>query len=174
MNQVSQDKKRFLSNPDSDSALMIELLGEELFDRIRDAFGGMEISIPYLRTLSDSHILVKRLGWDDARSFCENFNGGRIYIPQKEKSSWTRDQYIINAINRGIPRNEIAQALGISTRALRRVTSSLGLSGYTAEDISEARIANAALSISNAGLTRHGIAAGVFPHPIHENRAYGA
>ncbi len=174
MKQVAQDKKRFLSNPDTDSALMIELLGEELFDRIRSALGGMELAIPALRTLSADHILVKRLGWDDARIFCENFSGGLIYIPKKKKSYRERDQFIINAIRAGVSRNEIAQALDITTRQLRRIVSSLNLSGYTAEDFPDEYISDADPAVSNAGLTRHGAIAGVFPYPIHETRAHGA
>lgn len=104
------------------------MLGPEIFDKLRQRFGGQELKVS--RNASDDHPLVVLLGKENAKSFCDEFGGQKLYIPQGEKDTSARDKFIRNAIANGVRRSDIAKQLGISDRWLRSITTRLGLSNH--------------------------------------------
>lgn len=110
---------------------LLDALGEEIFNKLREHFSGMEIKVTQYP--SDDHPIVKALGREDAEFFCEQFAGIELYIPKAGNSYCARDMFICRAAAEGIGRAEIAKALDISMRQLRKHTNRLGLSGKFAE-----------------------------------------
>lgn len=118
-------------HPPSDNAFahIRETLGDEAADTIINALGGTEWRIPSVAALSDDHMLVRHLGWPLAEAVCTEMVGEQIIIPLGgRKASYSRKE-LVEAIERGLSRNEMAMHFGISTRQLRRRLGKCGLSG---------------------------------------------
>lgn len=132
-----KNNRRLSKDPDTDTRLMIELLGIDTFNAVRNGLGGAEIKVPKASILTDSHILVRRLGWEVAHKLCENFAAAQIYIPKRDSKNEERDGYITAAIMAGVPRTEIALNLNVSASYLRRLVVKLGLSGMVVKEPDE-------------------------------------
>lgn len=105
---------------------LLDTLGRETFDKLRECFGGSEIKPP--KHPADDHPIVIALGREEAEFFCEEFGGIRLYVPKAGDCFEARDEFIRRAIGNGIRRTEIARSLDISERQLRRIVARLGLS----------------------------------------------
>lgn len=166
MNDYLKKNTRLSRNPDTDTRMMIDFLGMETFNIIRSALGGAEIKVPYAKNLTEDHLLVRRLGWDVAQELCEAFPSSLIYVPKGDQLNQERDAYIVEAVKAGIPRNEIALNLNISTRWLRHLLGKLDLADFTF-DKAHRSPPTAVPAVSNAPLTHGPGFSGASLHSIH-------
>lgn len=129
---------------------LLDTLGEDIFNKLRDHFSGMDVMIT--SHPSDDHPLVQALGREDAELVCDEFAGILLYIPKAGNSYDARDAFVCRALAEGISRAEVAKALDISMRQLRKYTRRLGLSRKVAQP-SGLTIEDVAASIKESGRT---------------------
>lgn len=95
-----------------------EALGLPIVIKLVRHFGGAEISIP--KKMSAGHPLRVALGKEDAEALAGYLGNSQIYVPMMKRSR-VRDVLALEA--KGRNRTEIALALGMSQRHVRRLAS---------------------------------------------------
>jgi len=83
-------------------------------------FGGTETSFPLKP--SDDHPVMLALGKEDGSTVCKYFAGQLFYVPHLRPRKSARRE-ILALQNEGKERREIARALGISQRHVRRMAN---------------------------------------------------
>ncbi|KPU83933.1 hypothetical protein JI58_06925 [Marinosulfonomonas sp. PRT-SC04] len=137
---------------DSDIDLLAQTLGQGIALLLIEHFGGFELRVP--KEMREDHDIAKRIGYDNACALSKYAGGGRLYIPcQPPTAKLKRDQIIVQMIEAGKTRPEIARHLGMSTRNLQRIITKLGLSGQTCVLDKRREASKAPESKSNGGLT---------------------
>ncbi len=98
------------------------LLGREAADKMVAAYRGQEIHIPYVKSLPESHNLVKILGLEVAKRLCHYWGGTRLSAPmQYAKTIEARNSAIVKKYKSGIDSNALATEYGISSRQVRNI-----------------------------------------------------
>lgn len=116
---------------ESDAFLIREAILDELgqwsFDKLCQAFGGLQIDIPGRpTTITEDHDLAQVLGLDDARLLCEAVGPARYYVPQYRPADDRKDR-LIDMVQRGFANWEISRALSLTERHVRRLLAQLGI-----------------------------------------------
>lgn len=97
-----------------------ETLGLRVALKLMQAFGGQEVRFP--KRPAPDHAIIKALGEEDGRALCMFLSGEMIYIPHgRARRSAREDVRALEA--KGHSRAEIAKALGISQRHVRRAAN---------------------------------------------------
>lgn len=158
---------KFSKHSEGGAYAFIDVLGVELFEKMRRTIGGREIKFPTPETLCKGHLLVDRLGLEDATTICEMFQGEFLSIPcaPREKIGDIRAAQIKAAVASGKTRSEIAEELGVSVRWVREICSKYKI-GAAQPKI---RVA----SNSNAPLTQGADISGTRQRTAPENRVSG-
>lgn len=94
-----------------------ETLGLELVFKLVKHFGGVELKVPH--KLTPAHPLMV-LGEHDAQAVCRFVGGGILYVPMMSPS---RRREVLAMEAAGKTRWEIARALGMSQRHVRRLAN---------------------------------------------------
>ncbi|ARE40893.1 phage-related hypothetical protein [Rhodovulum sp. P5] len=96
-----------------------ETLGLRVALRLMQEFGGRDLRIP--KSARPGHPLVKALGEEDAARLCHFLGDAVIYIPHGRAQGRRRSVDEMSAAGR--TRGEIARALGLSERHVRRLAN---------------------------------------------------
>ena len=114
---------RLPSNLDALPVSIIEL-AETLSIRVAIAFiqhfGGMEVKFP-VKPRSD-HPVIMALGEADGLAICQYLGGEQFYVPHVRRRRSARADILRMDAN-GMDRNQIARALGLSVRHVRRMAN---------------------------------------------------
>ncbi|MFB9951969.1 hypothetical protein ACFFP0_24235 [Rhizobium puerariae] len=111
---------------------VISLLGIAAWQQLRSALGGQTIKVPQnLYTLHDRHRLVEAIGFERARMFCKHFSGEKIYIPRNGRPN--RDHEYVAMASAGMTNRQIAEAMGVTDRQVRRILSICGTANAARE-----------------------------------------
>lgn len=94
-----------------------EAVGVRLALKLIELFGGLDLYVPH--TLREDHPLMA-LGADDASALCEALGGETIYVPRMAAGP-RRTGDVANLAAAGRTRAQIARALGITQRHVRRL-----------------------------------------------------
>jgi hypothetical protein len=87
--------------------------------RLMQEFGGQDVKFP--KSPREGHPLVKALGEADAVALCGLLGGDQIYIPHGRRRTRRREVEALEGVGRS--RSEIARALGLSARHVRRLSN---------------------------------------------------
>jgi len=96
-----------------------ETLGLGTALKLMQHYGGQEVNFP-LR-LKDGHELISLLGEEQANALCHYMSGQQLYVPHGRRS--LRRQEVEKLRANGMTRSQIARALGISQRHVRRLAN---------------------------------------------------
>lgn len=96
-----------------------ETLGLGVALRLMQHYGGQEVEFP--RRLKDEHELISVLGRSDAEKIVHLMSGARVYIPHGRSATKRLEVERLEAD--GKARREIAKALGLSQRHVRRLAN---------------------------------------------------
>ena len=96
-----------------------ETFGFPVVIKLIEEFGGLEVRFP--QRPADDHPIIKILGPDVGTSVSHFLTGMTIYIPHARTKS-AREEVLVLEKN-GMTRSEIARALGISQRHVRRMAN---------------------------------------------------
>lgn len=99
---------------------LAETLGLRIALRLMQEWGGCEMSFP--KVPGADHRIIQALGEEDARTVCAFLGGSVIYIPHGRPRRSAR-QSVMDLAAKNLNRAEIARALGISQRHVRRVAN---------------------------------------------------
>ncbi len=111
--------------PDSALAYLTDVGGVALRDRIVSTLGGCEFRVPrHHERLADDHFLVVALGRENAARLCFYFGGETVSFP-KTLSAADKLETARLMSARGKTANEIARALGVTSRHVRAMRSRL-------------------------------------------------
>ncbi len=163
------------TDEDGVKAHIIETMGESVWTRLTQAFGGKELRTPSdVETLHPGHELAVVLGMDDACAFVRQFGGEKIYVRNPRPDTMKR---YMAAIEDGLNNTEIADRFQISERAVRLFLQRTGIKNpnrrqQIARRSSQA-FADEVSTVSNGGLTRLAPVSAPFSHSIPETRASG-
>lgn len=98
-----------------------ETLGVRVALKLIENFGGTEQKFP--KKPGDDHPVLVALGKQDGVALCNYLSGGTLYIPHARKRANLQQQILaLRAQGKNAP--EIARALGISQRWVRRMLNS--------------------------------------------------
>lgn len=96
---------------------LAETLGIDVALALIREFGGLELSFP--KDPPSDHRVIKALGETDGRAVCMFLGGGTIYVPKTpNRSRWRQVQALAD---QGFDKGQIARALGLSQRHVRRI-----------------------------------------------------
>lgn len=96
-----------------------EALGLTVALRLIDHFGGRDMVFPV--SPAPDHPVIKALGETDGFALCHFLSGTKIYVPHARSAGRRRRVEELAAI--GLSRGEIARALGVSQRHVRRLAN---------------------------------------------------
>jgi hypothetical protein len=99
---------------------MAETLGVAIVLKLIAVYGGTETSFP--QNPGEDHPVLLALGKEDGKALCDYIAGGVIYIPHMRPRKSARAD-VLALQSEGKERREIALALGISQRHVRRVAN---------------------------------------------------
>ena len=100
---------------------ILDELGQWCFDKLCQAFGGLQIDIPgRAATITEGHDLAQVLGLEDARLLCEAVGPARYYVPQYRPED-DRASRLRGMVERGLANWEISRGLSITERHVRRL-----------------------------------------------------
>ncbi|MCO8146856.1 hypothetical protein NHN26_16755 [Rhodovulum tesquicola] len=111
--------------PDSFCRHVMDTLGYEVVQAIRERLGGQEFKIPHPDNLFDGHPLAEALGLDGARALAEQFNGERVYVPRPTRGA--TDTALLEAVEAGATNHDLAERYGFTVRHVRRRLAMLGV-----------------------------------------------
>lgn len=115
--------------PEGTMDYITDMLGTGFRDKMIATMGGMSIKVPAnVSNLSDDHQLVCSLGRIDAEELVDTVPAATVYIPTSLPAAVKQDR-VATMVRAGKNNNEIARALGISDRQVRRYRAKAGLSG---------------------------------------------
>lgn len=109
-----------ISTKDKLTDIVADAVGYDVLKTLQTALGGTEFYFPSPERLSHNHILVQVLGYDVAVSLLREVGGCNFYIPRANGREDRDDEYL-KAYNDGMTNAEIALALKVSQRHVRRV-----------------------------------------------------
>lgn len=113
---MTEDLEAFADLPRS-LVDLAETLGIEIALALIREFGGLELSFP--KDPPADHPVIKALGETDGRAVCMFLGGGAIYVPKTpNRSRWRQVQALAD---QGFDKGQIARALGLSQRHVRRL-----------------------------------------------------
>jgi len=96
---------------------LAEALGLRVALALIAHFGGLEMRVP--KHPGPDHPLLKALGETDGRAVCSCLGGEQIYVPRGGRAG--RVKAALEMADTGLTRRQIARALGISQRHVRRM-----------------------------------------------------
>lgn len=96
-----------------------ETLGLPVALRLIEIFGGQEVGFP-VHPRPD-HPVIKALGEEAGFALCHFLSGARIYVPHGRSAG--RRRSVNDLAASGMKRGEIARALGLSQRHVRRLAN---------------------------------------------------
>ncbi|MET3611759.1 hypothetical protein ABID16_000064 [Rhizobium aquaticum] len=99
---------------------MADTLGVAIVLKLISAYGGTEIAFP--KNPDESHPILLALGNEDGKALCDYLAGQLIYVPHMRPRKSARAD-VLALQSEGKERREIARALGISQRHVRRVAN---------------------------------------------------
>lgn len=88
--------------------------------KLMSSFGGLDLKVP--KAVQKGHVLALALGMDDAELLCQHLAGGELYVPHGRKPRSQRGA-VQELERQGRDRAQIARALGISQRHVRRLAN---------------------------------------------------
>lgn len=97
-----------------------ETLGLRVALRLMEAFGGQEMRVP--KSPSPDHPIIKALGDEDGLALCRYAGGDMLHVPHGRARRSARED-ILALEAKGMGRAEIARALGITQRHVRRAAN---------------------------------------------------
>lgn len=100
---------------------LAETLGLKVALQLVAAFGGREMRFP--KEPGDDHPVIKALGAEAGRAVCQFLGGQVIYVPHARPAA--RRQEAAALAGKGMTRGEIARALGLSQRHVRRLANGM-------------------------------------------------
>ncbi|MGD9610479.1 MAG: hypothetical protein AB7U59_13805 [Desulfovibrionaceae bacterium] len=90
--------------------------------RVAEARGGLLTYFPRASRLRDDHWLVMACGWDAARAIARRVGGSREDVPLGPcESRAAMRRAIRQGLADGLPGQEIARRVGVTSRTVRRV-----------------------------------------------------
>ncbi len=98
---------------------LAETLGLRVALALIQHFGGLDLRIP--KSPGPDHPILKALGEADGRAVCRFLGGAMVYIPRGGQGGRWRQAR--DLADKGMTRGEIARALGLSQRHVRRLTN---------------------------------------------------
>lgn len=97
-------------------------LGESDALEVCRRLGGAELYIPRPDSLSDDHLIVKRLGRPLALRLAEFVRGEKISLPRAQPQQWQRRNRAIRiAFDAGATHSELALQYGVTSRRIRQI-----------------------------------------------------
>lgn len=99
---------------------LAETLGMRVALALIQNFGGLEVKFPVAP--KPDHPVILALGETDGLALCKYMGGGQMYVPHARPARSVRKD-VARMEARGMDRNAIARALGVSTRHVRRVAN---------------------------------------------------
>lgn len=99
---------------------LAETLGLRIALLLIQHFGGQDVKWP--AHPRDDHAVIRALGETDGRAVCQYLGGGSFYIPHARRARSIRAD-VLKLEQRGMDRNAIARALGVSQRHVRRMAN---------------------------------------------------
>lgn len=112
------------AKPDDLPASLIdvaETLGMRVAIALIENFGGLDVKFPI--NPKPDHPVLKALGETDGRALCTFLSGQQMYVPHTRHARSSRAA-IHKLEASGMGRAEIARALGLSIRHVRRMSNS--------------------------------------------------
>lgn len=97
-----------------------ETLGLAVALKLIQHFGGQDVKWPL--NPRPEHPVIKALGETDGRAVCEYLGGQPLYVPHARPARSVQAD-VAKLEQRGLGRAEIARALGISMRHVRRMAN---------------------------------------------------
>lgn len=141
---------------DSFMGVVEAIEGPDFARRVKIGLGGLELRVPSgSKWLHDDHLIVQRLGWDDAKKLCKIGSHVNVAIPFFDHAINSNPQRVLDLTKGGKSATEISLSLGISMRHVRRIKSKLREEGRLPQIEDSAKPAPRLVQRvnSNAGLT---------------------
>ena len=115
--------------PTSESAYqaVVQLLGDNIADRLRQQLGGVSVKLPKLGNERSTVFsqLVAAIGPESTDKLLKHLSGEQIYIPKGQDALLAqRNREILAAYQAGESTNQIARRLQLSTRRVRDLIKS--------------------------------------------------
>jgi hypothetical protein len=145
----------------SDIDLLAQSTSPDLARLLLAYYPGAELKVP--KSVDANHHLSHNLGFENARKLAGYAGGGLLNIPTRKFYSGDREAVIMEMIESGHSRQEIAIELGIGVRMLRNITKKMGISGRATRVGRPTALLMTPSSSSNAPLTQVAAFSNVIP-----------
>lgn len=125
--EIDRDDFPDESNAQLIKDMILDELGQYVFDKLCDALGGQTINFPTRpETIHDGHFLAQAIGLENARLMAETVGYAAYYVPLPRRGS-EPDADPVELMRKGLANWEIAKVIGFTERHVRRLLAQRGV-----------------------------------------------
>lgn len=107
--------------------MILDELGQYVFDRLCDALGGETINLPNRpETIHEGHFLAQAIGLENARLMAATVGYAAYYVPLPRRGS-EPEADPVELMRKGLANWEIAKVIGFTERHVRRLLARRGV-----------------------------------------------
>jgi len=110
--------------------MILDELGQYVFDQLCDALGGQTIDLPARPdTIHEGHFLAQAVGLENARLLVKTVGFAHYYVPMPNHGSAPGSDPV-ELVRKGLATWEIAKVIGFTERHVRRLLASRGVRNH--------------------------------------------